>query len=68
MRTSPLADAAVRRSTLREVGAITQAWGRATPEAKREIVGHLATAARLAVGKRCAFSWRSAADLADRGG
>jgi DNA invertase Pin-like site-specific DNA recombinase len=64
LRPSPLVDPAVRRSTLREVGVITKAWARTRPEARREIVGHLAIAARIARGKAPRLVWRSAEELA----
>jgi hypothetical protein len=63
-RPSPLNEPKARRAVLREVGAIRKAWGRATPEAKRKIVGHLAESALLVAGKPCAFVWRSAEELA----
>ena len=63
LRPSPLADASARRSVLREVGVIAKAWARARPEARREIVGHLAVAARLSSGKRPRFVWRPAEEL-----
>src|SRR5258708_14943483 len=43
LRPSPLVGPAVRRSTRREIGVIAKAWTPARPEARREIVGHLAT-------------------------
>jgi len=64
-RPNPLADASARRAVLREVGAIASAWGKARPEARREIVGHLASAARLSRGKAPGFVWRSAGELLD---
>jgi len=62
-RPSPLADAGARRAVLREVGAIARAWGKARPEARREIVGHLASAARVSSDKAPRFVWRSAEEL-----
>lgn len=64
-RTSPLADAALRRAALREVGVIAKAWARATPEERRKIVGHLATNVALKVGCPPRFAWRSAEELAE---
>jgi len=63
-RTSPLADATVRRAKLREVGAIAKAWSRATPEERRSIVGHLVTKVAIEAGKVPRFVWRSAEELA----
>ena len=63
-RTSPLDDPKTRRAALREVGAIAKAWGLATPEERRRIVGHLATAAALTKGEAPRFTWRSAEELA----
>ncbi len=63
-RPSPLESTKVRRSVLREVGIIKRAWGRATPEARRKIVGHLVESALLVAGKPCEFVWRSAEELA----
>jgi site-specific DNA recombinase len=64
LRPSPLSDPSTRRSVLREVGAIARAWARALPEARREIVGHLATAARIAPGQVPWLVWRSPEELA----
>jgi hypothetical protein len=61
---SPLASAKVRRSVLREVGTIRKAWARATPEARRKIVTHLAKSARIVAGRPCEFVWRTAEELA----
>jgi hypothetical protein len=58
-RTNPLVDAAARRTALRQVGAIAKAWAKATPQAKRQIVGHLVTAARIGTGGTCALEWRA---------
>jgi hypothetical protein len=63
-RPSPLATEQVRRAVLREVGAIRNAWRRATPEARRKIVGHLVESALLVSGKPAEFVWRSAEELA----
>jgi site-specific DNA recombinase len=63
-RTSPLADKKIRRAILKEVGVIKRAWRSASPQARREIVGHLATAASMAQGKTLRFQWRSAEELA----
>lgn len=65
-RPDPLADPGRRRAMLREVGAIRRAWASARPEAKRRIVGHLATAARMAAGQAVSFVWRTTEELADR--
>lgn len=65
-RPSPLADPKTRRAALRGVGAIRRAWTRASPEARREIVRQLASAARIGEGPP-RFDWRSAAELAERG-
>jgi DNA invertase Pin-like site-specific DNA recombinase len=62
-RPSPLADPKTRRSALREVETIRRAWARAAPEARREIVQHLVTAARMVKGARLRVEWRSAEDL-----
>jgi DNA invertase Pin-like site-specific DNA recombinase len=61
---APLADPGARRAALRDVGAIAKAWRKATPEERRTIVGHLATSAKIAPG-RLAFTWRSAAEMAE---
>jgi hypothetical protein len=61
---SPLASEKVRRSVLREVGTIRKAWARATPEARRKIVTHLAESALIVAGKPCEFVWRTAEELA----
>jgi hypothetical protein len=42
---------------------IAKAWRLATAEARREIVGHLATLARMASGKPLRFTWRTAEEL-----
>ena len=63
MRPSRLADASARRAVLREVGAIARAWSKARPEARREIVEHLAIAARVAPDKAPRFVWRSPEEL-----
>jgi DNA invertase Pin-like site-specific DNA recombinase len=64
-RSTPLTDPSARRSALREVGVIAKAWARARPEARREIVGHLALSARMGPGEQApTFEWRSAQDLA----
>lgn len=64
-RPSALTDPRTRRATLREVAAIRRAWTRAQPEARREIVRHLAISAGLVVDKAPAFVWRSAEQLAE---
>ena len=66
-RPNPLGEEKVRRSVLREVGMIRKAWGRATPEARRKIVGHLVEVANIVAGKPCEFVWRSAEELAAMG-
>jgi hypothetical protein len=63
LRPSPLGDPGARRAVLREVGAIARAWGKASPEARREIVGHLAMSAKLKRGKPLRFVWRPAEEL-----
>jgi hypothetical protein len=63
LRPNPLADVAVRRAVLREVGAIARAWATAKPEARRQIVGHLAVAARIAPKRAPKFAWRSPKEL-----
>jgi DNA invertase Pin-like site-specific DNA recombinase len=63
LRPSLLADAGARRAVLREVGVIAKAWGKATLEKRREIVGHLAVSVRIATGKRPRFAWRPAEEL-----
>ena len=63
LRPSPLADEGARRAVLREVGAIARAWRKAAPEARREIVGHLASAARVTPDKPPIFVWRAAEEL-----
>jgi hypothetical protein len=63
LRPSPLADARARRALLREVGVISKAWAKARPEERRTIVGHLASAARVAPGKAPGFVWRPAEEL-----
>jgi hypothetical protein len=64
---SPLADPGVRRALLGELGAIAKRWRKAKPEAKREIVGHLAKTVAIAAGftMTIAFTWRSAEELAE---
>ncbi|MFI5301597.1 MAG: recombinase family protein [Polyangiales bacterium] len=64
-RPNPLAVAAVRASTLREVKAIARAWGAAKPEAKRQIVTQLAKSVRIAAGQPPAFDWRTLEELAE---
>ncbi len=64
-RTRPLAEPGARRAALKRVGAIRRAWGKATREEKRKIVGLLAHAAKLAAGEPCAFTWRTAEELAE---
>jgi hypothetical protein len=66
VRPNPLAEARVRRATLREVGATAMAWMLATPEERREIVGHLVIEARITHGLTSRFTWRSASELAGR--
>ena len=61
----PFADPALRRAALGKVGAIAKAWRKATPEEKREIVGHLATSAAIATGLPARFTWRKAEELAE---
>lgn len=63
-RPSALESSETRRAVLREVGTIRKAWGKATPEARRKIVGHLVESALLVAGKPAEFVWRSAEDLA----
>jgi len=46
------------------VGLVAKAWARSTPVQKREIVGHLATAARVVAGRPVEFTRRTAEDLA----
>ncbi len=66
-RASPLADPAKRRAMLRDVDALRRAWTAAAPEAKRRIVGHLASAVRIVAGEGPAFVWRTAEELAEFG-
>ena len=62
-RTNPLVDATIRRAVLKEIGVIRRAWGSATPQARREIVGHLAAGAWMSKGKKLSFHWRNTQDL-----
>ena len=66
MKPSPLADRGARRSTLRQVKALGEAWEEATDEERRAVVGQLAHVAHLAAGEECRFTWRSAEELAER--
>jgi DNA invertase Pin-like site-specific DNA recombinase len=65
LRPNPLADVSARRAVLREVGAIARAWGKARPEARREIVRHLAVTARVSANKAPRFVWRSPEELVE---
>ncbi|MGA2450581.1 MAG: recombinase family protein [Polyangiaceae bacterium] len=62
-RLMPTLDRKARRETLRSVNVIARAWKLAKPEARRELVGHLATQARIAQGHRPAFTWRPVEEL-----
>jgi DNA invertase Pin-like site-specific DNA recombinase len=67
-KTNPIDEPEVRRSTLRRVRAIRLAWSKATPAERRAIVGHLATAAKIAAGEPCSFVWRDVGELSREGG
>jgi hypothetical protein len=54
----------VRRALLKELATVRKVWRHATPAERREFVNMLATAVRIAKGKKSAPVWRSAEDLA----
>lgn len=54
-----------KRSALRTVEVMRQAWAKAKPAAKREIVEHLASKAMLTTGAAPVFEWRNARELTD---
>ena len=53
-----------KRSALRTVEVMRQAWAKAKPAAKREIVEHLAAKAMLTMGAAPVFEWRLVTELA----
>lgn len=63
-RVSPLEDEEVRHEVLREVGVIAKRWAKADAATRREIVGHLCTAMRLAANCAPRPVWRSNEALA----
>ena len=54
-----------KRSALRTLEVMRQAWSRAKPAAKREIVEHLAAKVMLVTGGAPVFEWRTARELTD---
>lgn len=54
-----------KRSALRTVDVMRQAWSRAKPAAKREIVEHLAAKAMLTTSSAPVFEWRDVRELTD---
>ena len=54
-----------KRSALRTVEVMRQAWAKAKPAAKREIVEHLAAKAMLTTSGAPVFEWRDVRELTD---